>query len=281
MIIQNICNYKSFNLGDRSSSPFSYFTCSSPVNIFNIHKLETNIPQKECKSISKIDFENPIIFGGGGLLYYRNEIFNWYKLFKYSILNSRSKIICWGIGLNDYCSSDLPNFLKNISLVGMRSLENNYFFVPCPSCLNIEFDIIEQPKTDFVVYEHYENNIKEHLDFPRKKNNGNFAETIKFLSSGETVITNTYHGLYWATLLKRKVILMDSDGSSRFAKFPFPFLCASRKSEIFKLSKKSNIYEDSLLLCRSLNIDFSKKVSELLEVDFRLKKNPSVMQIKI
>lgn len=37
-----------------------------------------------------------------------------------------------------------------------------------------------------------------------------FNETVAFLGSSEVVLTTSYHGLYWATLLGRKVVVLEA-----------------------------------------------------------------------
>lgn len=38
----------------------------------------------------------------------------------------------------------------------------------------------------------------------------NLETAVSFLGSSEVVLTTSYHGLYWATLLGRKVIVLEA-----------------------------------------------------------------------
>ena len=48
---------------------------------------------------------------------------------------------------------------------------------------------------------------------PEMQNEVAFAEAVTFLASGETIITNSYHGAFWGTLLGRKVVVVDAYSS--------------------------------------------------------------------
>ena len=79
--------------------------------------------------------------------------------------------------------------------------------------------------------------VYEHRDYPlrvgrpvapadRMRNDDQEAaadplRVLEFLGSSEVVVTSAYHGLYWATLLGRKVVVANMF-SSKFAAFPYP-----------------------------------------------------------
>jgi hypothetical protein len=236
----------------------------------NIHKLDGSTPRQECDGLEGVSLDEPIVFGGGGLLYYRTVVFNWHKIFSFAKKNSRAKIVCWSIGRNSYCKTNIDELLKDIGMVGMRSVEDKYRFVPCPSCMSLNFDKKYVVEHEVIVYEHYENPIPFGRGLPRKKNAGNLASTIQFIASGDTVITNTYHGLYWATLLGKKVILTCLDGSDRFSNFPFAPICWDGDELSFgALVNRAKRYDESLEVCREANIAFAKDVANFLEIDLK------------
>lgn len=178
------------NLGDLMSNPADYF------------------PQLEAvkRDIFDWSFKEPhiSIFGGGGLLHP-------------DLIDAlcRPHAIAWGLGCNTHGVKNgiWPKFLDNYILVGLRDRGNPWRWVPCSSCMHPEFDRYQnvKPVTEMVVYEHY------HHPIPRDKIRGcvmrnstpkeEFPNVIDFLASGETVLTNTYHGAFWATLLGRKVLI--------------------------------------------------------------------------
>ena len=80
---------------------------------------------------------------------------------------------------------------------------------------------------------------------------------INFLGSAELVITNSYHGAYWATLLKRKVVVMQPF-SSKFLGFRHPLVVANN----FDITDIKNlpVYPNALKEAREANSKFAKKV---------------------
>ena len=69
-----------------------------------------------------------------------------------------------------------------------------------------------KPKKLIGVYKHKrvdlfsKNNIN---DYPKMDNSGvNIEEKLKFISNFDYIITNNYHGVYWTTLLERKVMMV-------------------------------------------------------------------------
>ena len=117
------------NIGDSSSSPSLYF----------------NFPfQVESKSIDNFKNDcNPIIFGGGGLLY-RGR----YRKIIYALENKKNMIIGWGFGhnrvkhlsLDDSCYQYLDPL--KFDLLGIRDYGinlKNSTYLPCVSCMSPAF----------------------------------------------------------------------------------------------------------------------------------------------
>ena len=51
------------------------------------------------------------------------------------------------------------------------------------------------------------NNLKEkYKDYRISSNTTNLEQMVEFIGISETIVTNSYHAMYWAILLKRKVI---------------------------------------------------------------------------
>ena len=89
----------------------------------------------------------------------------------------------------------------------------------------------------------------------------NIEQIIEFLGSAETVVTNSYHGVYWATLLKRKVICVP--WGSKFNMFKHPPVMANERNWFEKIGQ-SDIYEDALTECRQANMSFFEDVLKLI-----------------
>jgi len=133
-------------------------------------------------------------------------------------VRSGEKTATWGIGLNYHgVQAQLyPKFLDECGMVGMRERGNPWNFVPCPSCMASEFDsaLEVKPTFEYVIYQHRDWQIQGH--YPRLTNEAeSLGVVLKHIASGATVITNTFHGAYWAKLLGRNVAL-NAPFSNRF-----------------------------------------------------------------
>lgn len=140
--------------------------------------------------------------------------------------NSKSPRIIWGAGHNgDYLKKikgtlQYPKWLRDFDLVGVRDYAQQYEWVPCASCMHPALRKQYTIKNDVIWFEHKKQLIKS-TEFgtdpiPRFINSGdNIEQTIELLGSANTIITNSYHGAYWGTLLKKRVIVVDA-WSSKF-----------------------------------------------------------------
>ena len=74
-------------------------------------------------------------------------------------------------------------------------------------------------------------------------------------NSGETVITNSFHGTYWALLLKRKVVCIPF--SSKFYGFRYPpAYCTD--GDWRKAARQASVRPDALEDARHHNLKFYK-----------------------
>lgn len=214
------------NVGDWWSPPERYF----PLDV--------------VKSIDLIDSENipnlqaNYIVGGGGL---GNESFIPH-LNKLTRTDRRYKLIAWGVGADHQVDRNsqatrpdnfdaLLNYFSEFDEVGTRifipagfGVRKNYQWVPCSSCMNPLFRELSSVKPTRRVgfFSHKRVPLSEQgqrtskfsymssLIFGRKahlNNRGtNIKQKLSALANCEFVVTNSYHGVYWATLLGRKVI---------------------------------------------------------------------------
>lgn len=159
---------------------------------------------------------------------------------------SKSPRIIWGAGHNgNYTKKfkgdlDYPDWLREFDLVGVRDYAQQYEWAPCASCMHPALQKNYPIKNDIIWFEHKKQILKS-TDFgkypiPRFVNSGNNIEhTIELLGSANTIITNSYHGAYWGTLLKKKVIVVDPWSSK--------FNCLKNQPTILD-SKKTLLDED-------------------------------------
>jgi hypothetical protein len=140
--------------------------------------------------------------------------------------DSMSPRIIWGAGHNGEFTKKLkekleyPSWLRNFNLIGIRDYNQQYEWAPCASCMHPALRKNYTIKNDVIWFEHKKQLLKS-VEFgidpiPRFINSGNNIEqTIEILGSSNTIITNSYHGAYWGTLLKKRVIVVEA-WSSKF-----------------------------------------------------------------
>jgi hypothetical protein len=243
--IVNICRIADKNIGDQYSTPFRHlsFSCKSSKMI---DPLDTKL------NSSIIDGDYSFIIGGGGILVFNKIIERVVNICK---INNRL-LIGWGLGVNDENSTVQvwPKYLEKFDLLGIRDPKSPYGeYVPCVSCLSRTFDKYLNPEIKYkkILYKHHKVDTEFDKSLPLMTNDGEFEETIRFLSSAETVYTNSFHGAYWSMLLGKNVVY--EKWSSKFYSLP--------------LTTPS----DYLVECRDRNFQFIEKLSKLLNINICLK----------
>ncbi|HEY9688871.1 MAG TPA: hypothetical protein V6D46_02675 [Coleofasciculaceae cyanobacterium] len=159
------------------------------------------------------------LLGGGGLLFYRFKAAIHALVAQKQQFPNQTKLIAWGPGQQLYGQFtpqqiqdfDYRSYLDGFDLVGLRdahveTLGLGYHWLPCASCLHPAFDRPRPIRHEFVVFSHKKFQI-HFPEFPTLTNEEtNFETVLDFLGSGETILTSSYHGAYWGTLLGRKVL---------------------------------------------------------------------------
>jgi hypothetical protein len=246
----NVYNFsQASNIGDRYCSPHRYFKWLAGSQV--LWPWEWT-PGKA-------------IFGGGGMLHPGTD--HWIM----KAVRSGSPTVVWGIGLNYHGSMGqiYPKFLDECRLVGLRELGNPWNFVPCPSCLATDFDVVDtsNPRHDLVIYEHAVESIPKPVggDAPRKNNQDAFdlSSVLEFLASGRVILTNTYHGAYWSILMKKTPVLFEPFSNRFMALGDLPV--ADRKTwvEVIKEFEPRQPFV-TLTEARFRNLAFSMKAKQFL-----------------
>ncbi|MDB5179978.1 MAG: hypothetical protein JWN12_610 [Candidatus Saccharibacteria bacterium] len=154
---------------------------------------------------------------------------------------STGKSVFWGAGVNHHLghrgNQVRPRQLEGLrgfDLVGIRDYipESGVRWVPCSSVMLPELQENYEITRPVVVFNNWQ--FKMHQvpsDVPVMNNNRRFygamskrkaiAQVIAFLGSAETVVTTAYHCALWATLLGRRVVVVDPF-SSKFRYFRHP-----------------------------------------------------------
>jgi hypothetical protein len=213
--------------------------------------------------------KNAVIFGGSGLFYYDTA-----PVLVEALDRKRFPMVLWGGGANQHGDHLVrwPEWTKKFDLVGLRDFGNPWDYVPCPSCMSPFFDEARasSPKHDLVVYEHPRCPIDGLRGFPRMDNKhkaGMFRDVLMFLASGRTLVTSSYHGVYWGMLLGRKVLCWKPWSSKFYGLEPLYYLVNDQNwNKVHKDIPKNGRVENYLEGCRQLNVYFAEKVFKLLKL---------------
>lgn len=267
------------NVGDWWSPPERYF----PLNVL--------------KSIDLIDsaiipnLNTNYIVGGGGL---GNESFLPH-LNRLTRSDRRYKLIAWGIGADHQVDRNalierpdnfdaLLDYFSSFDEVGTRIFiptgfgeRTNYHWVPCASCMSPLFrqlsDIKPTQRIGFFSHKRVPlsdrgrrtskiRNMRSLLvDRKTHFNNSgsDFKRKLSALAQCEFVVTNSYHGVYWATLLGRKVICQPfKDGLYTFKHSPVYLL----EDKLEEAMEKAKNYPEALEDCRFANVKYYNYLTE-------------------
>jgi hypothetical protein len=189
--------------------------------------------------------------------------------------------VLWGVGLefDVNAHSRYPLWFSKATLIGVRDWgpEVRHRWVPCASCMHEIFDDRVDPDVDFVVYNHQdvlapvqdtevvranELGLKNGV-VPRMTDapNQEMVDVVRFLARGRCVLTTSYYGAYWATLLGRNVIVWP--WSSMFSYMRHRPAIVNRGSWTGYVSDSRN-YPDALMECRQANMAFRDEVRALV-----------------
>lgn len=187
------------NTGDLATNPLQYWNIPH-------HTLDLD----DAEFQEKLRFQNDtIIIGGGGLLNYHlpwNDSLNYALRFA---TEKGIKIYGWGLGYNRHIgdNTDLPILeLYRFTSLGIRHRVEGVPFVPCASCMSDLIQYKGATELNPGIIEHLGNQITD-LPYPKISNNSTLKQITDFITAHNPIITNTYHGGYWATLIGKSLIL--------------------------------------------------------------------------
>lgn len=270
------------NIGDLMSCPIRYFDIFSSGNSCEFSSKEF----LELIRFNGVDFllsilhGKVVVFGGGGLIGLdrhgvHDRIIDFLSLFA----GYGGDVVVWGAGHNRTVGfrewvdgadfSPYPSSFEKFRLVGLRDYPNSYDWVPCVSCMHPVFEQKFTSRHKCVAFLHGHESDEFGDEFSQipnmfnimKGNRDNpeeaFLECINFIGSGSSVVTNSYHGLYWGTLLGKEVIAVQN--SSKFLEFKYKY----KNCENFKNWKycvgDGYSYENALAECRQANVSFLER----------------------
>lgn len=234
-MIYNLFLKDTGNIGDTVCGPLLYFNLGE-------HKLIDVTKWREYKDEMKDSF---VILGGGGLFHlpsadYANGHFTPIE----EMLAELNNIILWGVGHNIHGvkTIEYPDYMNKFKMIGVRDCIPGMNWVPCASCMSELFDKQYARKHNTIAYVH--SNYPKSFDIPTMHPEGaSFDAAIEFLGSADTILTNSYHGMYWGMLLNRNVQVIDA-----------------YSSKFYGLVQTLNFLE----LCRKQNMEYYNKVKDVI-----------------
>lgn len=248
------------NMGDKRCCPYYYYE----QYFKNYHCPIIDLNQIKNSNINNNDF---IIIGGGGILNHSKDWNDWIN----SAFSKTKNVIFWGCGYNTY-NNKINDFeslhLEDSLLLGIRDYYHPYLkFLPCVSCKSIFFNKSYTIKRKIGIVKHY--NYKIQLDDSLNKydviyNDAWIEDIIKFIGESEYVLSDSYHALYWATLLNKKVGRLNNYQNTRFQYCMYQYPHIDTYNKIIDC-KTFSITDNDLIYFRTLNDNFFNKVKKLIQ----------------
>lgn len=180
-----------------------------------------NVGDDACCPAAYFDFGETVVQGyGQPMPPARLAIFGGGQTFRQAaqgvILDSpaaRHRVV-WGVGITarQARSFDFDLMRGSAALVGSRVKDTpGCDFVPCVSAMSPRLDTPSPARVPVVLFWHAGKSdaLARPAHVPARSNQGvTLAQAIEFLAMGETVVTNSYHGTFWAMCLGRKVLCL-------------------------------------------------------------------------
>lgn len=258
------------NAGDWNCGPHLYFDelKERELDISGYKSLDKNITTNYIEKI----VNNSLIIGGGGLLN-RGSFERQMKMFE-TLAQNGKKTVLWGLGHNE---KDKRNFGKvtkynidtsKFGIVGVRDYDMKEEYVPCVSCLHPIMDTKTSVENEVGLIFHKKTLknktlLKKLESYPSTSNTIHIEEIVNFIAKTDTVITDSYHAMYWAMLLGKKTVALPN--SSKFYSFKYKPAFSdfnNFENEIKNAPRYTGILEE----CREINLKFSEKVFDYLNL---------------
>lgn len=244
----NLFHCAAGNIGDRMSGPSQYLW---PERFYD-----------EPISAGLANHVDGAILGGG-------QIFNHLKQIASGARKATRKIrlVAWGVGLPLIGTQDASviSASEQYDLFSTRNFDwrHQLNFVPCASCLSPTFEKPQSPQHDFVVYRHQRKPgpVDVPSSIPTMSNAVcNPQAVVDFIASGDTVVTSSYHGVYWAQLIGRRVVCIPYN--HKFFTFQHPPTMAEADTwrDAIKIANRQQPLLDEY---RTINRTFAAKVERI------------------
>lgn len=258
------------NIGDFYCAPHLYFDelKDKKLDIFDFKSPDASITNNWIEKVSN----NALVIGGGGLLN-RGSFEKQMRLFE-QLSSKGKKTMLWGVGHNSKNKNQFGAIssynidTKKFGLVGVRDYNMNDVWVPCVSCMHSIFDNSFEESQDIGIIYHKKTVknkqlLKKLQNYPSTSNTTNLEDMISFIGKSKTIVTDSYHAMYWSILLEKKVVAIPN--SSKFFDFKYQPVISSFENfenDLHKVQSYSGVLEE----CREVNIKFAEKAFNYLNV---------------
>lgn len=268
--VVNIHRIDKGNVGDYYCAPHLYFDPlkDKQLDIFDFKSLDKNTTQNWITKVS----QNALVIGGGGLLN-RSSFELQMHLFE-QLTEQGKKTVLWGVGHNEKNPSVFGKVntynvdTTKFGLVGVRDHSMSDQWVPCVSCMHPIFDhkFEESQETGIIFHKKTIKNkqlLNKLQKYPSTSNTTNLDDMISFIGSSQTIVTDSYHAMYWSMLLGKKVVAIPN--SSKFFDFKYQPVLSTFDNFENDLPKTQS-YSGVLAECREVNLKFADKVFNYLNL---------------
>lgn len=241
------------NTGDLASCPAEYFD-------FPEHRAQNYDAPLGGDTFSGCD---TVIYGGG-------TMHNWLQ--GRAVHPAVHDYIGWGIGSSRHGETEPWPDPEGFALLGTREWtperEAAGLWAPCASCMSPLFDEIYPVKQGAVLFLNASPSIRSRYPvalggLPTMDNTQPMDEIVRFLATAEVVVTDSYHGVLWSTLLRRKVVVVPY--SSKFYRLRHPpAYSRDRGLDWRAAAREAQVYPEALEQCRAASRAFYGRVMETL-----------------
>ncbi len=269
--IINLHRKNTSNRGDIASGPLQYLSDAPEWQSLDITGWKQADESRRANWLALYNSAKLIVVGGGGLLEFDKHA----DSLDFISSTGSAKRVIWGAGHNISAVASWSrlkprynNNFSNFDLVGIRDYGHSFEWVPCASCLSPLLDNPPPPTKEFTFFAN--NGINDSSLFhPAGIDTDQIVTNLKTplenviaeLAAGETVVTSSFHGAYWATLLGRKVVGIPTSSKFYDLRHPIP-LC--HRSDWRRFLSLARTYPDALEECRAANQSFYQRVLNLL-----------------
>ena len=240
----------------------------------------TTVALKDAATWQAFTHRDIVVSAGGFCCNYRTRPGE-FVIYEH-LLARNNRLYFWGPGFNEHAQNvNSPDYgapysmhyddifrHPNVVMAGFRDYGNPFEYIPCPSCLDPGFDGPYQGNEEIVILEHeiLELDLPGGERYPKKKQalqRFAFEDIIRFVGGAGTVVTNTYHGAYWATLLNKKVVVY-KPWSSKFYTLRYKPTFANEVNYREAISSAANRSLNFLAEARATNEDFIGRLKNRL-----------------